>query len=471
MAWATGSYGRTAYGFGIGSETPPAPGAQNLPPPLPGGTRRWTYDPTPVIAWGARSWGGRQPLLSYPGGGVSVLPIPDRGVMRVAGWWPDAPVLQFLRVHRDGSMHPVRSASPLTVDQPTRRNWCGNPSCEAGRNGYVADVGSPTFSNAPDAARGAIATRATVASAGSLGVTVPSSMTGGQPITMGIDLRFSARPTSVTLQIGWADSTGTALIAATAVLSSAEVNRSVSQWSRQVATLSTPSGAVTPTVKVLVAGMPAGGWMDFDGVTLERGITDGSFFDGETPAATWTGVQHLSTSVLAPVLTFDDGECPLDVPVQYVVGNATASGGRMVSAEQTLASNNRTWLTHPADSANPYSVVVASVPDHAFGVERGVFRPLDSRYAVVVTGDSRQASSGDITFEAMSWAVRDTLVAMFKDLQPVLLRAPGDYHEDDRWLSLGELKTTANGNPAYVDHRSLTAPFDEVAPPSTSVAA
>ncbi len=470
MAWSTGTYGKTPFGSGPGYEIGAPPGRQDMPPPIPGGTRTWTYTRSPIIGWGMQSWAGRQPALSYPGGGVSLLPIPERGVVTVAGWWPDAPVLQILRVHRDGSLHPVRAANPLAVTIPTRRNFCPNPSAEAGRNGYVSDVGSPTFSDAPSAARGAKATRATIASAGSCGVTVPSSMSGGQSITMGVDLRFSVRPTSVTLQIGWADGAGNPLVTSTVALSSADVNRSIGLWARQVALIPTPVGAVTPTVKIVAAGMPSSGWVDIDGVTLERGDTDGSFFDGETPAAVWLGVQHLSVAVLPPVLTFDDGKCPLDQPVRYIVANATAFGGQQVSDELMLESRNRTWLTHPSDPANPLSVIVGEVPEHEFAAERGVFRPLDSKYAVVVNGAQRQAPSGQIKFEAMSWAERDRLNAMFADLAPVLLRAPGDYHEDDRWLSLGPVSHSANGNPAYIDHRTLTAPYDEVAPPSVNAA-
>lgn len=470
--WTQGAYARQPFAAGAGTESPAPPGQQQIPPPLPGGTTTFLYQPHPIITLGWRSYAGRQGANVYPGGGVSIAPDPERGVMQVTGWWPDAEVLQFHRQHQDGSMYRVRTAAPLTITQATRRNFCTNPNFEKGLNGYVPDAGNPALTPIGDAVRGDTALRATIASAGACGVTIPHALTAGKDITEGIDLRFSHRPTGVTLQISWTDSTGAPITpASTQLLTANQINQSVSQWARQVVTITTPPNGVNATVKVVAAGLPAAGYMDVDGVTLERGSSDGSFFDGNLPTAVWLGVPGFSVSVLAPMLTIEDGECPTDVPVRYIVANLEATGGTMTSAQAVLESRGVTWMTHPRWLTQPIRVTVAEVPKLTRKAPQGKFRPIGGRYAIVVSAANRQSPDGQIKLWARSWEERDLLLEMFDDLSPVLVRAPGDYHFGDRWLSLEDMDEDAEGRLAFTDVRSFTANFSEVLAPSEIPAA
>ncbi|QWF78697.1 hypothetical protein [Amycolatopsis sp. CA-230715] len=469
MSWARAIFARTPFAAGAGTESATLPGQQELPPPIPGGTAKWTYTPNPPLGWARRGWAGGASPPTYPGGGVSIRPVPEAGVMQVTAWWPDATVLQIIREHSDGTLWPVRGGNPLFVTRPTRRNYALNPSLEVGLHGYVADAGNPTLARVTggSAARGGAYLAATIAAAGPVGVTVPTSIPSTPDVTIGVDLRFSARPSAVTVQITWTDLAGVPLPASTAALTTDQINQSVDQFARQVVKLSTPAGAVTPTVKVIAAGMPAGGVMALDGFTVERYSTAGSFFDGATYGGTWLGPAGLSASILAPLLNFADGEAPLDIPLRYRVVNPASTGGTMTSQLATLLSGGRTWLTHPSRTDRPLVVQVGAVPKRTRESPRGVFYPLGATYPIIVSSSQRRAPTGELSLGALSFAERDELLAVFADLQPVYLRPPAEFgYGTGMWLSLGDLDEDPGDRRAYQGTRILTAPFHEVAAPS-----
>jgi hypothetical protein len=469
MSWARGPWARAPFAGSLGTEKPAPAGQQQLPPPIPGGTAKWVYQPHKLLAYGWRSWAGRTSQQSYPGGGISIRPLPESGLMRITAWWPDATVLQLIRVHGDGSLYAVRGASPLMVPAPTRRNFCLNPSFEVGLNGVTADAGSPTLSRPSDgtASSGDFYLKAVNASAGSSGVTVPSSIPQGTDLTIGFDLRLSARATGVTVQINWADATGTPLTASSAILSANDINRSIEQFSRQVVRLATPVNGVTATVKIVAAGMPSAGELSLDAITIERAISDGSYFGGDTYGGTWLGVPGLSASALAPVLTIDDGECPTDVNVRYRVVNPRPSGGSMISDPSTLDSLGATWLTHPSWPTAPRKIQVKSVPKRTRQARQGVFKPLGSRYVLTVSEKARRAPSGTFELYALSWAERDDLVRLFDDMSPVLVRTPSEYgYGSGMWLALGDMDEDPEDHLAYQDARLFSAPFNEVLAPA-----
>jgi hypothetical protein len=459
VAYTAGTLARAPYAAGSGTETPPPPGQQTIPPPIPGGTATFIYEAPRILTLGWRSYAGRTGPLIYPGGGVSIAPIPDRGVMSVSGWWPDATILQFLRQHQDGSLHPVRTAAPLNVTTETRRNYATNPSLEVGLNGYVAGTGTPTLSTIAGN-RGSNAIRATIASAGSCGLTIPNALPGGRDITEGLDLRFSATPSSVTLQIGWVDALGVATPTSSVVLTANQVNQSVGQWGRQVAGIPTPANGVTANVVIVAAGLPAGATMDVDGVTLERGTTDGSFFDGAFVNGQWLGTAGLSASVLAPMISLEDGECPTDMPVQYIVINPAATGGRMTSAPAVLESRGVTWLTHPSAPTAPRKVFVKETPDLLRAARQGFHQAIGAATVTVVSARQRTAPSGEIKLWTFSFADRDALLDLLDDQSPVLLRPPQDFgYSDGMWISLGSLLESPDGTADWQHYRLLTAPF------------
>lgn len=451
----------------------PAPNVGQLPPPIPGDTARFSY--TSVLgdypfAYG--SWAGGAPQASYPGGGVLAYPQPDSGLVQLLAWWPAATALQLVRIAQDGTRLPVRGAYPISLSAAaTRRNYATNPSLEAGLNGYVPDAGNPTLTQLADAAApaGSSVLRATVAGAGSNGVTIPTSLTSptaGQPVTVGWGMRTSARPTSVTLSIGWTNSAGGALATTTAVLTTDQINASVTAFARQVLAVVPPAGAVTPTVKIIAAGMPGGGMLDLDAITIENAATDGSYFDGRTLGGVWTGTTDLSASTLAPVQTVLDAECPLDEIVTYQVSFPGITGGRVVSDPIVLASKGRTWLTHPAQQANPLQIDLRRKPKLDRPIQQGVFQPIGRRLKVVVSAATRQGYEGTIEFNTLSADDRTQLLGMFENGSPLLVRSPAEYHYDPQWISLATISEDPEDRLAWQDAWLISAPFIEVEAPS-----
>jgi hypothetical protein len=450
-----------------GTVLPPTPVGQ-LPPPIPGDPARFTY--TAQLGdypWAYQSWAGGYPLAAYPGGGVLAAPLVDQGVMQVRVWWSDAPVLQLVRITPNGTRTPVRGGYPLTVGGTTRRNYCTNPSVETGLNGFVPDAGTPTLTQLadPTAPAGGFVLRATNAGAGSNGVTAPTGLTtvpAGRPVTVGLGLRLSALPTSVTVTIGWTDTLGGALTANSSMLSADQASASVAQFSRQVVTVTPPANAVTPTWKIVAAGMPAGGTLDLDALTFEVGATDGSFFAGGTLGATWLGTTDLSASVLAPVQTVLDGECPLDTLVTYQVSYPGITGGRVVSDPALLPSQDRTWLTHPAAPTAPVQCRPTAAPILIRSSVQASFVVLGRTNPIVKT-TQRLSPTGTLTLDVETSADRDQLIAMLGDGSPLLLRAPADYGLGDGWwLAFGDLTEDPDGRPQWRQARALSAPFTVV---------
>jgi hypothetical protein len=459
-------YARTAYG------APPAidalPGEQTLPPPIPGGTSSWVYTPNPAYSYVRRSYAGRISTLTYPGGGVSILPVPDRGVMRVTAWWPDATVLSLIRIHADGSIYPVRGAGALAVTGTTRRNFATNPSFEVGLNGYAADAGTPVLARVVDgtAPRGDAHLTATVAGAGSLGIAVPQAIPAGRDVNLSVDLQFSAKPATVTFQIVWADSAGIALPASTATLTADQINNSIGQWWRQAVTIPTPANGVTPTLKILLTGMPAAGVMSVDGVLIGRTGDSADFFDGSTYGGVWLGTVGLSASLIPPVLTFDDGECPLDASVRYRLINPSAIGGSMTSAAAQLDSAGHTWITHPSNPAEPRDGYVKEVPDLLHDIVQGIFDPIDSPYSTVITAKTRKAPSGQIGLWTFSFRDRDSLLDLLRVKPQILVRTPAEFGFQPQWISIGAISETLDGTQDTQHFRLLSGPFVSVEAPA-----
>lgn len=447
------------------------PGTQPIPEPPVGGSTSFAYttagDLPPLAALGLAGAGVRP---SYPGGGLVLVPDADAGVMRVTCWWPSAANLQLLRVV-DGSVLPVRGAYPA-MPGPTRRNLSTNPGVEVSAAGYTAIAGAPTIGRTTvTPSTGEYSLRITATAAGTSEVALPVESTRLGEITAAFDLRLSARPSAVTVYAAWLDGTGAAAGVSNVGLIPDQFVASVGQWTRQLVRLTPPSAsAVTvSTMSLAVAGMAIGDTADLDRVTVEAGRTDGAAYTGNTLAGAWTGTPGLSASVLAATVTVADGECPLDVAVSYLLVNPRFAGGRIASPASLLPSLDRTWLTHPGTPGVPRAVSVRETPVLERGIDRGVFRPMGRRRPVVITGSQRWAPSGTIGFNALSAADRAWLDQVLDDGAPLLLRTPGSYHFADRWLSLGAVSEDPEKRLAYQDAWLVSAPFDEVDPPSALV--
>lgn len=474
MSWAEAPYARASWaGYASANLDPPN---EVLPPPIPGGSQAYFYSTdNGMYPYAYPTFAMAPPALAVRFGGVVAIPDQNTGVVEVRAWWPDAPVLHIVRVHDDGSRHPVRGGYGVTVSGSTRLNYAQNPSFETGLNGVVTDAGTPTLTRIDTATHpsipfGQYALRATIASPGSNGVTLPTGLTGQLPVTIAFHVRFSSRPTGVRVVVSWTDGVGTPLSTNTVNMTAADINSTVAQFGRLVAQLTPPATAVTPTVKIIADGLPGSATMDIDGVTVEAALTDGSQFDGGSLGGSWTGTAHLSTSYLAPVQVIYDGECPLDVPVTYIAADPRITGGQVESSAVSLPSLGRfCWLTHPMSSSVPLRVDLRSVPVLEHSIEQGIYYPVGATRAIVVSGRRRHPST-ELVFNAVSFAERDALLALTNDGMPLLLRAPARYgYGYGTWWSLANIVEDREGRNAYQDAMTLSAQAVAVYEPSPAL--
>lgn len=466
--WSQAAYSRAPWSSGVLPATPPG---QVLPPPVPGGTTSYTFSLAQgAYPWSFGSWSGGAQPVSDPPGGVIAIPKAESGVMSLMVWWPNAPLLQVVRITQDGTRTPVRGAYPLAPAGSVRENRCLNPSARAGLNGYVPGVGSPTLSQLDRDDIDGHGWRAAITTAGTDEVVVPVSLPAGQPVTVGMDLRLSGRPTGLSVTIGWVDNAGVALAPSVAAFTADQVNSLIGRWDRLVATLVPPAAAVQcSTLKVAATGLGAGATLDGSRITVEAAITDGSPFDGDTLGGLWLGTPELSASLLAPVAIVDDGECPLDAPVVYQVYNAALVGGSVSTPSVMLRSGDRSWLTHPAVPDRPIQCHVTTTPTPVRALQRTISQVIGRAKPVVITAKQRQAPAGTLRVDTETFAQRDELLTALEDGAPVLLRAPADYgYGPGQWLSLGDLTEDPDGRPAPVQGRFLSADYQEVDAPASA---
>lgn len=477
------TYSRDARGQApwAGTQLPPRNPAEQ-PPPIPGD--RATYAYAPAVAywpWAYLGWAGGYPPGGGPGGGILAHADPAAGVVRLQVWWPDATSLQVVRSTPDGVRVPVRGCYPVAVTGTTRRNYAQNPSIEAGANGYTPDLGSPVITQLADAAApsGANVLRSTAAAAGSNGVTVPHALTGevipaGQVITISFAMRTNAVPTAASVQMAWQDGAGGPIGSDTVALSADERTMVVGSFQRLVKTIVTPAGRYGGVLRIQCAsGMPANSTMDLDAVTVEVGAaaTDGSYFDGNNLGAGWYSTPELSASTLSPVLNLADIEAPLDIPLTYELSSPGLTGGRVHSAPPvTLASGaagapSDSWLSHPTLGALP--VRLTTVPTWERAVAQGVFLPIGARRPVVVSAAKRQAPTGVLEMVTLSFAERDTLVAMLDDPAPMLLRLPAEFgYTAPMWLAVGKVTEDRGERKGWHDTVLITAEVTEIDAPT-----
>lgn len=472
--WAQTAYGRAPWAGGDFSNA--IPPTQVIPPPIPGGTTTYiTGVQQGAYPWSYGGWSGVTSPIAALLGGIVAVPNASTGTVTVYCWWPYATSLLLMRTGPDGVKTGVRGAYPLTPSVATYTNYATNPNSPA-TTGYVPGTGSPTLSiiTRTDSV-GGTAVRATNASSGTSEVTVPQSMIGGQPVTVGVDLQFSARPTSCTITLGWNDASGSALTATAVALTTDQINYSVGQFARQVVQVTPPAAAATcSTLKINAGGMPAAGKMDMDRWMVSQGLTSGTYADGDTLGGSWTGTSGLSTSIISQVQTAIDGECPLDVACTYTVTAPMLTGGYATSQTITLASLDQTWLTHPAAPSTPVACRPTKTPKLTRKIQQGTFQVIGRKNPVVVSASVRTSPSGSLEIDTATFTERDQLLTMFSDGSPVLLRTPADYgYGQSLWLSIGDIDEDPGDRPVWNQTRPLTCPFqvvDAPAGPNTLVA-
>lgn len=467
------SYGDAPYGgqsYGGARAVPAASGAPTVDPANPAGSG-WTFrsagggGPYAGVAYGG---GG---LLGQPStGGISATPDPLLGLVRLSAWWGGAPYLRVVRVVGE-ERTPVRGAYPVTVDAPSRRNRCTNPSGEVNTAGWLAGANTTVARTTVGAApTGVAAIRLTATAAGAVNTAVPVALPlpDGAPM-ISLALRLSAQPSgALTVTVTWRDSAGATLGTTTATLASAALAPYVGRWDR-TPVLAVPAwtggaggaAASSGTMALAVAGMAAGGTADLDAVLIEGATTAGTtYFDGTSPYAAWVGTAHASASTIAAVQAVVDREAPLDVPVTYELRAPDQPGAVAVSEPVVLDSGDRTWLSHPT-AGRALAVTVAREPDQTRGIARGVFPVLGRARPIAVTASRRQAPAGTYQVWAETFAERDELLGLLEDGSPLLLRAPARLgHGPGEWLSIGDVEVKVLGHGAWEGQtRELSLPY------------
>lgn len=468
MTYDGAAYGKLSYGG-----TRDVPAASTSPvitdPANPGGS-----------GWVFRSQGGGGPygkvayggggLLGVPStGGISATPDPLLGLVRLSVWWGAAPYLRVVRVV-NGTRTPVRGAYPVTVTAPTRRNRVTNPSGEVDTSGWLAGANTTvTRITAPAMPAGTAAIRLKATAAGAVNTAVPVSLPlpDGAPV-LSLALMLSALPSgALTATVTWRDSANAVLGTTVATIASASLAPYVGRWDR-TPLLPIPAWAgagggaavASGTVALSIAGMAINGTADVDAVLIEGSDSAGqSYFDGDSPYSAWSGTAHASISTSAAVQQVMDREAPLDVPITYELRAPDQPSFIAVSEPVTLASEDRTWLSHPTLGV-ALSVTVAEEPDQTRGIARGVFEVLGRPYPIAVSANQRQASSGTYQVWAATFAERDAILALLDDGSPLLLRAPARLgHGPGEWLSIGDVGYKPLGHGAWEQTRELSLPY------------
>lgn len=466
MVWAQVPWSEGPWS---GPVIPAPPPSQVLPPSVPsGGTTSYTFGAQQgALPWSYGGWCGAVAPFAALAGGIVATPNPATGTVTLSVWWPYAPSLQLLRTGPDGVRTPVRGGYPVTPTTATLVNYSTNPN-SISTAGYVPGTGSPTLSlYARTDSVGGTAVRATIASAGTDEVTVPQALTAEPIVTLAFDCQLSAKATSVTVTAGWNDGNGNALTASAVSLTADQISSAVGQFTRFALTVTPPAAAATcSSLKVTAAGMPINGTMDLDRWKLVTTVDDGTYGDGDSLGGVWNGTQGLSTSVLAPVQTVVDGECPLDVACSYALYAPFLTGGYARTPVITLASNENSWLTHPAYPSAPVQVYPWVAPALVRKIPQGVFAIIGRANPIVVSA-ARLSATGTMMIDAASFAARDQLLSLLADGSAVLLRAPADFgYGQGLWLAIGDVTEDPKGRPAWSQSRPLTVAFTVVDSPA-----
>lgn len=481
------TYGRSAWGNGAyGGATAPltSPGVIIADPTNPAGPGyRWlTQLSTGPWAGTAYAGGG---LVDRPAaGGMSLVADADQAIVRITAWWTGAPYLRVVRILADGTRTPVRGGYPIATVIPTRRNLCTNPSLEVDLAGWLSGANTTLTRVAGTALEGAAFARLKATAAGAVTATVPvATIPTTAPFGVSFNLNLSANPSgAVTVAVAWVDQNGTAMSSTSATIAAGTLSTYVGRWGRTPALLITPpapivtytSGQVTGmrypaggALTVSVAGMAANATADVDGVLVEPGDSalNGTFFDGSYPLGAWTGTANASASLLAAAQTVEDADAPLDVPVRYELTAPDQATFKIVSEPIVLASNGRSWLTHP-DFPRPLRVEPQAAPQQTYTLERALHTIVGSDLPIAVTAGVRQAETGTLVVPVENFGERDRLLEMLRDGQAMLLRAPADFGRGPgQWLSVGDVDVAAPGHGAWEGTRRFTLPYAECAPP------
>lgn len=181
-----------------------------------------------------------------------------------------------------------------------RTNLCINPSFETNTTSWSTG----------GAGGGTLTIDAAAAYSGASGLKVACTGSGNSlnlygnaartPATAGVSYAFSAyvksaaTPRLVDIVVNWYDSGGTPFN----TVSGTQSSSSTSAWTRFTHTATAPATTASCIMQVRIGGVVATEVHYIDGVLIEAAASVGTFFDGSSGGAKWTGTANASTSTL-----------------------------------------------------------------------------------------------------------------------------------------------------------------------------
>jgi hypothetical protein len=188
-------------------------------------------------------------------------------------------------------------------------------------------------------------------------------------------------------------------------------------------------------------------------VTVTRLDPDGR----TTPVRTNDGEPlTLTTAGANRVGLLYDYEAPYGSAVSY----STVESPTTTSAEVTVA-EGRVWIIHPGVPPLSMPVSVATMGNRLRAVNRGVFKPLGRKSAIVVTDGARKAPEGTIELNTFTPAEAAAFEALTDDAAVLLLNIPAtlNWGVAPSYVSLGDLEEGRLVDYAGEPQRLHTLPY------------
>ncbi|MFZ5852299.1 MAG: hypothetical protein ACOYY2_13025 [Actinomycetota bacterium] len=249
-------------------------------------------------------------------------------------------------VEVDAAQFEAGTAARLYVDgfQPwgtwdtytPRVNLCPNPSAERDTAGWRIEDNTSLATyleqDPLNGVRGSTAFKCYGAPANNfseLGMSMGGfSFAAGQQVTIAFDARINANGDRIQVRLR-DDAAGVTFATALDVPVT-----SLNAWNRYVVTTTVPVGRTLS--RIYLYGIDSQTDWDnnpvwFDGIIIEAGATDGSYFDGDTVRCLWDGVPHASTSRQGPLLA--DSTATLAITERpYTSARVVYAADRMVNS-------------------------------------------------------------------------------------------------------------------------------------------
>ncbi len=136
-----------------------------------------------------------------------------------------------------------------------------------------------------------------------------------------------------------------------------------------------------------------------------------------------------------------------------------------VQDQASMAAVANVQLKHPSDPRLNFIGELRSFPSHSREARQTVHMPLGRSEAIVIS-DTRGPQTGTLVLVISNDDERDRIAALASAADPVLLQMPLDYHEPDRWISLGAETIERLIDKGHRTERNATYEWTEVARPA-----